>query len=97
MPWKPGESGNPAGSQTSKPWRDAINRAVARAQHDDDYRSLNKLAEKLLEKASEGDMAALKELGDRLDGRPAQTIEGNPEAPLSVSGTLVVTGVRPAG
>jgi len=30
-----------------------------------------------------------KELGDRLDGKPAQTISGDPEAPLSIQGLTV--------
>lgn len=85
MPFQPGQSGNPAGSQASKPWREAINRAIARAQNDDDYRSLNKLADKLLEKAAEGDMGALKELGDRLDGRPAQAITGADDGPIALN------------
>lgn len=33
-------------------------------------------AEKLLDLAVAGDVQALKELGDRLDGKPAQTVQG---------------------
>ncbi len=40
--------------------------------------ALVELADKLLAKCDEGDMTALKELGDRLDGKAAQ--------PLNVSG-----------
>jgi len=34
---------------------------------------MDKLATKLLDMALEGNMQALKELGDRLEGRPAQS------------------------
>ena len=44
--------------------------------------------------ARSGDMAAIKELADRLDGRPAQAVLGDDEAnPISV----VFTGVPRAG
>ena len=73
-----------ANATKGKPWREAIDRALARAAEQDDFRSLNRLADKLLEKAGEGDLGALKELGDRLDGRPAQsvTLGGDAENPV---------------
>lgn len=67
----------------NRPWAEAIRRAMARAEADGNYKSLNALADRLLEKAAEGDMAALKELGDRLDGRPAQAIVGDAEQPIA--------------
>ena len=39
------------------------------------------LAERLLDKAAEGDVSAMKELGDRLDGKSPQALtdaDGNP-------------------
>ena len=50
--------------------------AVAKAE------ALDAIAEKLLDLAGEGDIQALKELGDRLDGKPTQTIAGDAENPL---------------
>jgi hypothetical protein len=38
-------------------------------------RILRALARKLVEKGLGGELAALREIGDRLDGKPAQTIE----------------------
>jgi hypothetical protein len=35
----------------------------------------------LIDKAAEGDMSALKELGDRLDGKSVQPIAGDAEGP----------------
>lgn len=58
----------------NKPWQEAIRRALARAEDEGNYRSLNALADKLLDKASEGDMSAIRELGDRLDGKAQQDI-----------------------
>jgi hypothetical protein len=76
MPWQPGESGNPAGPpKKAKLWRDAINRAIKRRE-DADPLALEKLADQLLVKVAEGDVAAIKEFGDRLDGKPAQAHVG---------------------
>ena len=36
---------------------------------------LRRIAEKLTEKAVEGDLAAIKELADRLDGKPVQVVD----------------------
>lgn len=68
------------GPQKTKPWRDAINRAIAQA----DGKVLRKLADALIKKASEGDVAALKELGDRLDGRSVQAVEQKVDATIVV-------------
>ena len=38
----------------------------------DDFNGLRSIARAHLEKARSGDMAAIKELADRLDGKPAQ-------------------------
>lgn len=81
MPFKPGESGNPTGEWAGRPFRDALRRALARAKEKDDYRQLNALADKLLDKAAEGDMAAIKELADRIDGKVPQALVGDSEHP----------------
>lgn len=67
----------------AKPWADAIKRAIARREAGDG-RDLNALAEVLLDKAMDGDLPALKELGDRLDGKAAQSVmvSGDEDAPL---------------
>ena len=82
MPFKPGQSGNPEGSQPRKIWIAALNRAIAQ----DDGKRLRRAAEKLLNLAADGDVAALKELGDRLDGKPAQAVMlgSDPDAPLKI-------------
>jgi len=59
-----------------KVWTDALRRALARAEHDPAvaHRTINSLAERLLEKAAEGDLVAMKEVADRLEGKAAQAM-----------------------
>lgn len=45
----------------------------------EDGKALRLIAQKLIEKASEGDMQAIKELADRTDGKVAQAIIGGDE------------------
>lgn len=70
---------NPRGQQRDKPFREALRLEIAAAQEADDHRSLRRLARKLLDTASEGDIAALKEVADRLDGKVPQGIVGGDE------------------
>lgn len=83
MPWKPGESGNPGGRGTAKPFLDTLNRAIAQ----DDAKRLRQCAEILLDKAAEGESWAVQMLADRLDGKPKQQTEvtGADGAPLVTS------------
>lgn len=69
----------------AKRWSAAIERALANRSRKASLDALDALAEKLLAKCDEGDMSALKELGDRLDGKPMQAVEAN------VSGNVVLT------
>ncbi len=64
---------------SGKEWREAIRLTVNELRDDPEggtkSKALRQLARRLVEKALTGDMAALKEIGDRLDGRPAQGVE----------------------
>lgn len=64
-----GQPGN-KNSTKNKIWGDQIRLAVKQ-----DPEKLRKIALKLLEMAEAGDMAAIRELGDRLDGKPKQETE----------------------
>ena len=55
------------------PWRHAINRAIAQG----DPEKLRRIADALLTKAEEGDIQAIKELGDRLDGKSSQPVDAS--------------------
>lgn len=77
--------GAPIGNQNAvknRPWAAAIKRALAKRSKSDQLEALDELAEKFLSACDAQDLAALKELGDRLDGKPAQVIAGDPENPL---------------
>lgn len=65
-----------------KPFRDAVSRAIAQ----DDSLRLRKAAEKLLDLAAQGESWAVKELADRMDGKPAQqtVITGANNGPLQI-------------
>ncbi len=81
MPWAPGESGNPSGPpKRIKLWRDAIERAIKRREQEDPQ-ALEKLADKLLSAVATGDVSAMKEFGDRLDGKVTQPVGSDEEAP----------------
>ncbi len=86
------------GPKSDKIWSDAIRRAVHGYHEEKDEtgkvkktRWLNKLAENLVLAADKGDVSALKEVGDRLDGKPAQSvIPQNPDgSALNFNVTLV--------
>lgn len=69
------ERGAPEGNNNAgknKPWADAVRRALLA----EDGKKLRQLADKLIERALDGDVTALKEVADRMDGKPAQTIAG---------------------
>lgn len=74
--------GNTNSSKDNRLWRNTIMRAIAQGNPD----RLRRIADALLDKAADGDMAAIKELGDRLDGKANQQLQvtGADEGPLVV-------------
>lgn len=54
----------------NRPWAEALNRALLA----NDGQKLRDLAEKLIARAEAGDVTALKEIGDRVDGKVVQQI-----------------------
>ena len=73
--WKKGQSGNPRGApKKAWHWAEVIRDAAERLGSDGrEYRVA--IAEALLKEALKGNIAAIKELGDRLDGKPKQAFE----------------------
>ena len=69
--------GRPLGSQNKdKPFRDALRQAIIDASNaPNPRRRLYNVAEALLTKAEDGDVAAVREVADRLDGKVPQAIE----------------------
>jgi hypothetical protein len=68
---------NPRGQQRDKPFRDALRMELAAIG--DDHKALRMIARSLIAAASEGKMDAIKEIGDRMDGKPAQAVIGGDE------------------
>jgi len=66
---------NPRGQQRDKIYREALRLELADMSEGVDLKKLRQIARAHIEKAAAGDMQAIKELADRLDGRPAQILE----------------------
>lgn len=79
--------GRPNGS-AHKPWADAVRLAASRLDKATKRKRLDMLAEALVSEALGGDIPALKEIGDRLDGKAPQALTA-PEG--SAGGALMVT------
>lgn len=73
-PWKPGQSGNPGGRPKTKQARQAFQKLI-------DELGLEPAARAIYTKACEGDVAAFREMLDRVDGKVAQPIAGDDELP----------------
>lgn len=85
----------PIGNQfavKAKRWSAAIDRALANRSKARGIEALDELAEKLLLAAEQGDLTALKELGDRLEGKPAQIISGPDGGDVPFKFSLDLTG-----
>lgn len=63
--------GNTNAAGTEKPFRDAITRACKQ----EDGKRLRRAAELLLDLAAQGESWAIKELADRLDGKPVANVD----------------------
>lgn len=90
-------AGAPLGNKNAakaKIWHAAILRALDKRGAGDRVKALDELAGKLLDAVATGDLQALKEFGDRLDGKPAQTIVGDSDAdPVNVVTEIVIRAV----
>jgi Family of unknown function (DUF5681) len=78
-PFQPGQTGNPGGRPKERPIRNALKaivagnkKAIARLPDD-----LKAIAQKLIDKAKDGDMPAWKEFADRYEGKVPQAIVGD--------------------
>ena len=81
--------GAPAGNKNAakaKVWTAAIQRAMESRSKLDQKACIDELAGKLLDLCMAGDLSALVELGNRLEGKPAQalTLGGDEDNPVLI-------------
>lgn len=80
MPFEPGQSGNPGGRPKTKPFRDALMMEAKLAEDGEacfaPKGSLRWNARQLLD---QGDVQAIREIADRLDGKAVQAVVGGDE------------------
>lgn len=62
--------GNTYSSKDNRLWANTLRRAIVQS----DGAKIRAIAEKVLALAEAGDMAAVREVGDRLDGKAAQSV-----------------------
>ena len=89
MPFQPGESGNPGGRQKTRPMRDAIEMELREEVEDPrnkalKIRKLRLVARALVNAACDGDIAAAREINDRVDGKVPQALTGIDDGPVQV-------------
>jgi hypothetical protein len=77
-------------TKSEKHWRDALRVALMRTDEGDPRPRLARIAERVVLMAVEGDMQAVKEIGDRIDGRVPQQVD----LPQDVMQQIVVTWAR---
>jgi hypothetical protein len=77
---------NPRGQQRDKPFRDALRLQIADAG--EDFKALRRIAVALLEKAASGDVQAIKEVADRMDGKVPQAVENGEDGPFQLAHTI---------
>lgn len=72
-----GVSGNPGGRPKVKRWRQAIEAALGRnPTGEPNFERTEAIAEALVIAAMAGDLQAIKEIGDRIDGKVPQALVG---------------------
>ena len=87
-----GQIGNPKGRPPAgKALTDRLRMLLHRKTKDGRMYS-EVLVEKVVTSAVEGDITAMREIFDRTEGKPAQTIQGNADKPLQVT---IVWGSKP--
>src|SRR5262249_24976932 len=64
---------HPRGQQRDKPYREALRMELAAAG--EDMKKLREIAKAHIARCEAGDMRAIRELADRLDGKPMQLLE----------------------
>ena len=90
MEEKKNKGGAPLGNQNAKSrigkvWTAAIERALKKRGLEDQNKALDELAEKFLTICDEKQVAAFRELGDRLEGKATETVKHEGAVPVVFS------------
>ena len=80
----------PLGNKNSSKNNRAWGKVVKKLAIQEDAKRLHQVAEALFRKAEDGDIAAIRELGDRIDSKAEQTISGDSDQPITI---VVKTGI----
>lgn len=73
MPFQKGKSGCPGGRRAEKPWVEALK--LAASEKIGDRTKLREMADVTMNMALDGNLGAIQEIGNRLDGKPVQQVE----------------------
>lgn len=93
MTFQPGNNANPGGRPKDKRFAEALRLAIMREveEFDDDGKptggkttKLRQIADRLVAEALKGESWAIQQIGDRIDGKPAQALVGEEDGPLTV-------------
>ena len=68
--WKPGQSGNPEGRKRRKPITEMYTKLLIQNPE-----KLEAFCMNMIEKAAEGDVMAIKEITDRVEGKALQSVD----------------------
>ena len=83
MAFQPGKSGNPGGRPKSKPFKDALMmEALAAERGEKCYAKKGSLRWNARQLLNKGEVPAIKEIADRLDGKVTQGISGPNGGPI---------------
>ena len=85
MPFKTGRIANPTGINRRKPWADAVRIVMNEVDPETQRPRLLLLAERLFTEALAGEMAAIKEIGDRMDGKPGKAVIADPDRSIELT------------
>jgi hypothetical protein len=92
MPFQPGNQIGNLGNRSGIPKRPRIVTqrliAILNETDEDNIPKLHRLASALYNRAIEGDVAAIKEVIDRVEGKVPQPIAGDPDNPLVVASVI---------
>lgn len=98
MAFQPGVSGNPGGRPKRKVWTEAIKEAIEKIDTIDPEQRprIKLLAEALVAAGLAGEVQALREIGDRVEGKVPNPVVGDSEGdPINVVTKVVREIVRP--